>query len=39
MCHFHQIQIVRRNITKNPILEGNKELKKIVSRLPRTDKE
>lgn len=39
MCHFHQIQIVRRNITKNPILEENKELKKIVSRLPRTDKE
>lgn len=39
MCHFHQVQIVRRNITKNPILEENKELKKIVSRLSRTDKE
>ena len=39
MCHFHQIQIVRRNIRKNPILEENKELKKIVNRLPRTDKE
>jgi hypothetical protein len=39
MCHFHQIQIVRRNITKNPILEENKELKKVVSRLTRTDKE
>lgn len=39
MCHFHQSQIVRRNITKNPKLKEHKELKSIVDRLPRTDKE
>lgn len=39
MCHFHQAQIVRRNITKNPKLKENKELKAIVDWLPRTDKE
>lgn len=39
MCHFHQAQIVRRNITKNPKLQQHKELKSIVDRLPRTDKE
>lgn len=39
MCHFHQAQIIRRRITKNPKLEANKELKKIVSWMSRTDKE
>ena len=38
MCHFHQKQIIRRNITQNPILEPNKELKKIVDQLPHIDK-
>ncbi len=38
MCHFHQSQIVRRNITKNPKLKEHKELKSIVDWLPRTDK-
>lgn len=39
MCHFHQAQIIRRNITKNPKLQQHKELKSIVDWLPRTDKE
>ncbi len=38
MCQFHQKQIVRRYITKNPIMEANKELNEVVSRLCRTDK-
>jgi len=38
MCHFHQAQIIRRYITKQPILEANKSLKKIVSWLSRTDR-
>lgn len=33
MCHFHQKQIIRRYITKNPRLEANKELKEIVNSL------
>jgi len=33
MCIFHQQQIIRRYITKNPKLEANKELKDIVSML------
>jgi len=33
MCHFHQKQIVRRYITKNPRLEANKQLKEIVCSL------
>ena len=39
MCHFHQIQIVRRYITKKPVLQANKDLKFIVDRLHRTEKE
>lgn len=39
MCHFHQSQIIRRNITKNPKLQQHKELKSIVDRLPYTEKE
>lgn len=33
MCHFHQKQIVVRNITKRPKLEANKELLEIVEML------
>jgi hypothetical protein len=29
MCIFHQKQIIRRYITKNPRLEANKEMKEI----------
>lgn len=29
MCHFHQKAIIRRSLTKNPVLEPNKELKEI----------
>lgn len=39
MCHFHQKQIVRRYITSNPNLEASIELKEIVGRLTKTDKE
>jgi transposase-like protein len=39
MCHFHQVQIIKRYITNNPILEANKELKEIVAWLTRTEKE
>lgn len=39
MCHFHQVQIVRRYITKKPKLEANKELKIIVDWLAHTEKE
>jgi hypothetical protein len=38
MCHFHQKQIIRRYITKKPILESNKELNEIVRWLHKTDK-
>lgn len=33
MCVFHQKQIIRRYITKNPILEANQELNALVSML------
>ncbi len=36
MCHFHQIRIIQRYITKHPKLEASKELKKIVSTLTKT---
>jgi hypothetical protein len=39
MCHFHQHQIMRRYITKNPKLQANKDLKKIVRWLSRTSRE
>ena len=39
MCNFHQVAIIRRYITKNPILEANIELKKITELLTKTDKE
>lgn len=39
MCQFHQKAILRRYITKNPILKANKELKSIWELLICTDKE
>lgn len=39
MCQFHQKQIIRRYLTLNPILETNKELRKIVNDLHITDKD
>jgi hypothetical protein len=39
MCHFHQVQIIRKRITKKPKTDANKELKEIVYRLNRTHKE
>lgn len=38
MCQFHQRQIIRRYITKTPVLAPNKELNEIMKRLTRTDK-
>jgi len=39
MCNFHQVAIIRRYITKNPILQANKDLKELTSWLVRTDRE
>lgn len=39
MCNFHQVAIIRRYITKKPILEANIDLKKITELLTKTDKE
>jgi hypothetical protein len=39
MCQFHQVAIIRRYITKNPILPPYIELKELVSMLKLTDKE
>jgi len=39
MCHFHQQRIVTRYITRNPILKANIELRSIVMKLTKTDKE
>ena len=39
MCNFHQVAIIRRYITKNPILEPNIKLKEINELLTKTDKE
>jgi len=39
MCNFHQVSIIRRYITKNPILESNIQLKKITELITKTDKE
>jgi hypothetical protein len=39
MCNFHQVAIIRRYITKKPILEANIDLKKITELLKITDKE
>jgi len=39
MCNFHQVAIIRRYITKTPVLEANKTLKKITELLVNTDKD
>ena len=39
MCHFHQIAIVRRYLTKNPKMQASKELWKIALLLTKTCKE
>lgn len=39
MCHFHQQAILRRYITKKPILAANKALKAVGHLLHQTDKE
>ena len=39
MCNFHQVAIIRRYITKKPILQANKDLKELSSLLVRTDRE
>ena len=39
MCHFHQVAIVTRYLTRRPKLEAGKELKKITSLLTKSDEE
>lgn len=39
MCHFHQVAIIRRYLTKKPKLKANKELWELVMLLAKTDKE
>lgn len=39
MCQFHQLQIVRRYLTRTPELEASKELLSIANLLCHTDKE
>ena len=38
MCHFHQVAIVTRYITRNPRIEAAKEFKNIVHKLPTSKK-
>lgn len=37
MCHFHQLQIITRYLTRNPKLQANIELREIAYKLVRTD--
>jgi hypothetical protein len=39
MCQFHQVSIVRRYLTKNPIMQASKELWEHTLLLKQTDKE
>ena len=39
MCHFHQIQIIRRYLTLRPKLEASIELKKIVEHITKTNEQ
>lgn len=39
MCHFHQVKIITKHLTRNPILEANIELRSIALKLTKTDKE
>lgn len=36
LCHFHQLQIVNQYLTRNPVLEPNKELRRIALLLTHT---
>ncbi len=39
MCHFHQMKIITKYLTKNPVLKANIDLRHIVLKLSKTDKE
>lgn len=39
MCHFHQVAIIRRYLTKRPKMQASKELWELVLLLSKTDKE
>ncbi len=39
MCHFHQVAIITRYITRRPKMPAAIELKSIVSQLPKSDKQ
>lgn len=38
MCHFHQVKIITKYLTKHPILTPNIELRHLALKLTRTDK-
>lgn len=38
MCHFHQVKIITKYLTKHPILRPNIELRSLALKLSRTDK-
>lgn len=39
MCHFHQLKIITKYLTKRPVLEANIELRSLAMKLSMTDKE
>ena len=39
MCHFHQIAIITRYLTRKPRTQASRELRQLGSLLPRTDRE
>ncbi|MBI4175295.1 hypothetical protein HY523_01620, partial [Candidatus Berkelbacteria bacterium] len=39
MCHFHQVAIVRRYLTRNPLLPAGQELAALMVSLPRATEE
>ena len=39
MCHFHQMKIITKYLTKNPMLKANVELRHIALTLSKTDRE
>ena len=39
MCHFHQVKIITKYLTKNPILTANIELRALALKITKTDKE
>lgn len=39
MCHFHQMKIVTKYLTKTPILKANIDLRHLALKLTKTDKE